>query len=148
MDIKCKTNPYYFVTPSPKETISSRGAHVRTKAIENSAVRISAGLCEDIIVKSPVASKSATGLLALGNKIKNKFSTYIKNYKKNIMHTYDHKIVFALVEKQLFGKYSIDSLTHDLDKLILYILGFPKSFVSKFHRNNSVHHTESGKQNN
>ena len=36
-------------------------------------------------------------------------------------------------------------MTHDLDKLILYTLGFPKSFVSKFHRQISVHHTESGK---
>lgn len=156
MDIKCKTNPYYFITPSPKETISSRGAQIRTRAIENTAVRIgaemqsriNAGLCEDIMVRGPVASKNATGLLAIGKTIKDSVTTYFKNYKKNIVHTYDHKIVFALVEKKLFGKYSIDSLTHDLDKLVLYTLGFPKSFVSKFHRNNSVHHTESGKENN
>ena len=54
--------------------------------------------------------------------------------------------VFALIEKELYGKRSIDSYTHDADKMILYLLGFPKSFVSKFHREHSVHHVESGKK--
>ena len=51
-----------------------------------------------------------------------------------------------MIEKELFGKNSIDSLTHDADKLIFYTLGFPKSFVTKWHRAHSVHHTESGKK--
>lgn len=107
---------------------------------------INAGLCEDILVRRPVATKSATGLLGLAKKCKDAVGNYVKNYKKNIEHTYDHKIVFALVEKELFGKNSIDSITHDLDKLVLYTLGFPKSFVSKFHRKISVHHATSGKE--
>ena len=99
-------------------------------------------------MRRPVANKSATGLLGLATNFKNSVLKYTKNYKKNIEHTFDHKIIFALIERKLFGQNSIDSITHDLDKLILYMLGFPKSFVSKFHRNISVHHTESGKKNN
>ena len=51
-----------------------------------------------------------------------------------------------MIEKELFGHNSIDALTHDADKMIMYLLGFPKSFVSKWHRKHSVHHTESGMQ--
>ena len=152
MDIKCKTNPYYFITPSPKETPSFSGAQsasrVFVRASECVKTNRLAGLCEDKFVRRPVANKSATGLLGYVAKFHSKVKDYLKNYKKNIIHTYDHKVIFALIEKELFGKNSIDSITHDLDKLILYTLGFPKSFVSKFHRQISVHHTESGKKNN
>ena len=107
-----------------------------------------AELCEDKFVRRPVASKSATGLLGFVVKCKDSVKNYVKNYKKNIEHTYDHKMVFALIEKELYGKNSLDSITHDLDKLILYTLGFPKSIVSRLHRNISVHHVESGRKNN
>ena len=152
MDIKCKTNPYYFITPSPKETQSFLGAQSASRVVVRASECINAdklaGLCEDIYVRRPVANENATGLLGLIVKCKNAVMDYATKYKKNILHTYDHKIVFALIEKELFGKNSIDSITHDLDKLILYTLGFPKSFVSKFHRQISVHHIESGKKNN
>lgn len=117
--------------------------------------RINVGLSADKFVRRPIATKSAIGLQGLEAKssikekyrnILNKITTYVKNYFKNIKHTYDHKLVFSMVEKELFGKNSIDSLTHDADKLILYILGFPKSFVSKYHRKHSEHHVESGKK--
>lgn len=71
---------------------------------------------------------------------------YFSDYGKNIKHTYEHKIYFSIIEKELYGKRSIDSVTHDLDKMVLYILGFPKSVVSKFHKKHSVHHCESGKK--
>lgn len=153
MDIKCKNNPYYFITPSPKETISFRGAQTASRALERVGVQINvglkneinAGLCEDILVRRPVANKNATGLLSFAKNCKISLDKYIANYRKNLIHTIDHKIIFALIEKEIFGSNSIDSLTHDLDKLILYSLGFPKSFVSNFHRKISVHHTESGK---
>ena len=156
MDIKCKTNPYYFVTPSNQATTHFQGARNASRVVERVSLNvmsgvksgINAGLCEDIIVRRPVASKSATGLLGFASKCKDSIAKYIENYKKNIKHTYDHKIVFALIEKELFGKNSIDSITHDLDKLVLYTLGFPKSVVSNLHRKISVHHTESGKKNN
>jgi hypothetical protein len=82
------------------------------------------------------------------DKCKKSVINYVKNYRKNIKHTFDHKIVFALIERKLFGRNSIDSITHDLDKLVLYLMGFPKPLVTQIHRNISVHHTESGKKNN
>ena len=103
----------------------------------------------DKFVRRPVATKSATGLRGLGRKASKMLvplRRYMEQYRYNIRHTYDHKIYFSIVEKELFGKNSIDSITHDLDKLILYSLGFPKSFVSKFHRKHSEHHCESGKK--
>ncbi len=155
MDIKCKTNPYYFLTPSMNKTIHFQGVQTSSgilKRVELCANQkksvVNAGLCEDKFVKRPIASKNAIGLFGYINKCKNSVSNYIKNYKKNLKHTLDHKIVFAIIERELFGKNSIDSLTHDLDKLLLYILGVPKKQVSKFHRSISEHHIESGKKNN
>ena len=152
MDIKCNTNPYYFITPPKDEALDFRGGRYTSRVAEQAGLRvckgISAGLSADKFVRRPVATKSATGLQGLkGFAIKalSKTLTYLKAYQRNIQHTFDHKIVFAMVEKELFGKISMDSITHDADKLILYILGFPKSFVSKFHRLHSEHHVESGK---
>ena len=51
-----------------------------------------------------------------------------------------------MIEKELYGRNSIDAITHDADKMIMYLLGFPKSFVSDFHRKHSMHHPESGKK--
>ena len=133
MEIKCNFNLYYG-NYYDKPRITDGKAFYGRVPLE----RVGA----DILVRKPVAKKSATGFLGLLNKIKN----YAKNYVNNIKHTYEHKIIFAIVEKELFGKNSIDSLTHDLDKMIMYILGFPKSFVSKLHRKHSVHHPESGKK--
>ena len=144
MEIKCKTNPYYNVNyqrPHQQEFTSSREC-VR---VQNASV----GTEADIFITRPDANKSASGLLSSDNvftRCKNAVVKYFKDYKKNIQHTYDHKVVFALIEKELYGKNSIDSLTHDADKLIMYLLGFPKSVVSKVHRKISVHHPESGKQ--
>lgn len=139
MEIKCNTNPY-LLNYQPHCGEVFRG---RTKTFEK-VVCESAAKCvkTDKFEKRPVAEKSATGLLSFVGKLKN----YGKSYIENVKHTYEHKIIFALVEKEVFGKNSIDSITHDLDKLILYILGLPKSFVSKFHRLHSEHHAESGKK--
>ena len=144
MEIKCKTNPYYNVNyqrPHQQEFTSSREC-VRVQSA-------SVGTKADIFITRPDANKSASGLLSSDNiftRCKNAVVKYCKDYKKNIQHTYDHKVVFALIEKELYGRNSIDSLTHDADKLIMYLLGFPKSVVSKVHRRISVHHPESGKQ--
>lgn len=139
MEIKCNFNPYYgnsYNKPRVLEVPESVAFNGRvTQQVK------SVGLCADKFVKRPVAEKSANGLFGLMKS----FNNYRKNYVTNIKHTYEHKVVFALVEKELFGNNSIDSVTHDLDKLVLYTLGFPKSFVSEFHRKHSVHHTESGK---
>ena len=133
MELKCNINPYYnnYAHPQKQKSKNFRGYALTNKTRES----------VDIFMGRPVAEKSATGLRGFANKVKQ----YTQNYVKNIKHTYEHKIVFAMIEKELFGKNSIDSLTHDTDKLILYTLGFPRSFVSRWHRAHSVHHTESGK---
>ncbi|MBR3889980.1 hypothetical protein IKJ53_05640 [bacterium] len=123
-------------------------ARTCAKLCEGAKCEVKVGLCEDKFVRRPVASESATGLLGFASRIKSSTKKYFQNYKQNIKHTFDHKVTFALVEKELFGHNSIDSVTHDLDKLVLYTLGAPRSFVSKVHRKISVHHTESGKTNN
>ena len=143
MEIKCKANPYYirdYRRPHQQE-FTSRHECVR---VQNASV----GTKADIFVTRPDAVKSASGLLSsesIFTRFKNAVVKYCRDYKKNIIHTYDHKVVFALIEKELYGRNSIDSITHDADKLIMYMLGFPKSVVSKVHRKISVHHPESGK---
>ena len=135
MELKCNTNPYYlsnYAQPPIQKGNNFRGTAYVSRACESA----------DMFIRRPVAEKSATGLRGFMNKVKQ----HAQNYVKNIEHTYEHKIVFAMIEKELFGKNSIDSLTHDADKLIFYTLGFPKSFVTKWHRAHSVHHTESGKK--
>ena len=97
------------------------------------------GQMRQIIKAKPVVRQNTTGFLSPVVK-------YLKSYAENIRETYEHKIIFAIIEKELYGSNSVDSLTHDLDKLVLYVLGFPKKFVSKFHRAHSEHHVESGKQ--
>ena len=104
------------------------------------------GLCVDRLEKRPIATKNASGLFSFVTKAKDAVVNYAKSYCKNIKHTTEHKNIYSLVEKELYGKNTIDSVTHDLDKLVLYTLGFPKSFVSKFHREHSTHHPESGKK--
>ena len=159
MDIKCKTNPYYnfYQTPTKNESPSFHGAPNYAVVAERAGVKLKTamngancgvknGVNADKFVRRPVATKSATGLLGLVKRCKDSVVNYAKNYVKNIQHTYDHKVVFAIVEKEVFGKNSIDSITHDLDKLVLYMLGCPKSLVSKIHRNISEHHATSGKK--
>ena len=65
-------------------------------------------------MKRPAGAKCAAGLLSINPANKTKQSllkkavdgikNYAKNYVKNIKHTYDHKIVFALIEKELYGQ--------------------------------------------
>ena len=151
MDIKCNTNPYYLITPLQFEATHFRRkskAGISCERLCNNACRpVSfSGMSANNINKGPVAIKSANGLFGFVKKIKNNVNKRVKMYFYNIKHTYDHKVIFALVEKRLLGKNSIDSVTHDLDKLVLYSLGFSHSFVSNFHRRISEHHTESGKK--
>ncbi len=144
MEIKCKTYPNYLTQhrrPYQQEFTS------RHECVTPSA-RV--GKNTDIFVTRPNAEKRAFGLSSIRNlfvRCKDSVVDYCKNYKKNVVHTYDHKVVFALIERELYGKISIDSFTHDADKLLLYLLGFPKAFVSKVHRKISVHHPETSGKN-
>ncbi len=141
MDIKCKDYPI-SLTYLPNVRLRKIPAPVRVCvptvcAQENKSV-----------IKRPVAAKKVIGLSAIRKgffKVYSPVKGAVKTYKKNLKHTYEHKIFFSIIEKQLYGKNTIDSVTHDLDKMFLYTLGFPRSFVSKFHRKYSTHHVESGK---
>ena len=136
MEIKCITNPYYHkskpITGSMHKT-------------ENVSVPIVWEETKDIFVRRPDANKSASGLQGFKEKFIKPVAKFVKEYKENIKHTYDHKVVYALVERELFGRNTINSVTHDADKMIMYMLGFPKKLVGKIHRGHSEHHIESGK---
>lgn len=138
MDIKCNIYPYcsrdIYSSPQCADPIRFEGQRSCSRVVKSLKARISA----DTFEKRPVATEDATGLFS-------SVKQYVYSYKKNVVHTYEHKLVYALIEKELFGKISMNSVTHDADKMILYLLGFPRSFVSKFHREHSQHHTESGK---
>lgn len=140
MEIKCNIYPHYKNnTYSPyqfADSIHFKGRNPLPGAVKRVKAGVLAEISTDMFEKRPDAN--ATGLLR-------SVKQYVHDYKKNVIHTYEHKIVYALIEKELFGKNSMNSVTHDLDKMILYLLGFPRSFVSKFHRKHSQHHLESGK---
>lgn len=51
-----------------------------------------------------------------------------------------HKRAFWKMEKQLLGKHTIRGITHDLDKLIMFLLPLPTSFVRRFHKQIAKHH--------
>lgn len=141
MEVRCNLNNFYTKSKQPQMYGVFRSSVPK--------LNTGANKIKDVFVKRPDATKSASGLSGLKNKLVNgilSIINYGKSYKKNIQHTYDHKIIFALIEKELYGHHTIDSYTHDADKMFLYLLGFPKSFVSKFHREHSAHHVESGKK--
>ena len=97
-----------------------------------------------VITLKPVRENNLAGFF-VNNHLVSAVKTFLAQRNANIERTYVHKLIFAIIEKQLRGKNTINSLTHDLDKLLLYTLGFSHSFVSKFHRKYSTHHTESKK---
>lgn len=140
MEIKCNIYSHYKNnTYSPYQSVDSihfKGRQSLRNSVKRVKVCALAGINNDVFEKRPVAN--AAGLLHM-------VKQYVSDYKENVIHTYEHKIVYTLIEKELFGKNSINSVTHDLDKMILYLFGFPRSFVSKFHRKHSHHHLESGK---
>lgn len=63
-----------------------------------------------------------------------------KQFKKNFMYTWKHKIAVLQLEKKLLGRITLRGILHDTDKLFLYLL-FSKERVSKIHRSYSRHHT-------
>ena len=130
-----------------KGHLTYKGLHIKYLHQPINEVSISKVMNNDVYIK-PVANKSVTGFLSLIDNTYKHIKNYVKNYKANITHTYQHKLVFAKVEKELFGQNSLDSLTHDLDKLILYILGFPHDFVSGLHKKISEHHIENHRNKN
>lgn len=142
--VKCNLNTHSRrITPQPQQR---RAINPRASVQEN--VCVAGMLDKDVYEIKSVANQSATDFLGFRRffgKLTSSVSDYKKAYVKNLKHTYDHKIIYALIEKELTGHVGIDSLTHDADKFVMYLCGMPKSFVSKFHRQHSSHHPESGK---
>ena len=77
----------------------------------------------------------------LWQSVKNHFA----NYGRRINYTWQHKKAFLHVEKELCGKNTWRGYCHDLDKLIMYILFFPKKLAHDIHVATSPHHIRNGK---
>ena len=111
MDIKCKFNPNYFYNyPDAQRRAEIQFCRAYRPAPDIMQKSV------DKFVKRPADAKCAAGLLSIKPKtqtILTRIKNYSKNYVKNVKHTYEHKVVFALVERELFGKNTIDSITHD-----------------------------------
>jgi hypothetical protein len=71
--------------------------------------------------------------------------SYFTGYLERIKYTSKHKIAFLKMEKQLLGKNTLGSYLHDLDKLIMYIVGFPKKLAHNIHVATAPHHVRNGK---
>ena len=70
---------------------------------------------------------------------------YFINYPKRINYTWQHKKAYLKVEKELTGKNTIRGYLHDLDKLILYIIGVPQKTAHKIHALTAPHHIKNDK---
>ena len=156
MDIKCNFNPSYLQNFSENRHRVGNYTGVVFKGVCQIPHDVFEGGL-DVFEKKPAKTECVAEVLDINStqkmqkqfplkKVFSGIKNYAKNYVKNIKHTYEHKLVFALIEKELYGKNSIDAITHDADKMVMYLLGFPKSFVSDFHRKHSQHHPESGKE--
>ena len=68
----------------------------------------------------------------------------LKKRFRHIVYTLKHKIAFLKVEKKLRGKNTWRGVSHDLDKVFLYMLFWiDLEEVQKIHRKNNRHHIES-----
>lgn len=70
---------------------------------------------------------------------------YFTGYPKRINYTWQHKKAYLKVEKELTGKNTIRGYLHDLDKLIMYIIGVPKKTAHKIHAATAPHHIKNDK---
>lgn len=153
MDVKLTKQPYHILAPLHKPATQLRGEQDRSGSTkdtferkkENTTAINFEGVNKNKVNIRPIANKTAIGLNDYILRFRNAINEYAQNYIKNIEHTCDHKIVFSIIEKKVLGRNSINSVTHDLDKLILYMLGFSRGFVTKVHRQFSEHHIENNK---
>ena len=74
-----------------------------------------------------------------------KMQTYFSNHFKYIKYTSKHKVAFLKIEKQLLGKNTLGGYLHDLDKLLMYIIGVPKELAHNIHVATAPHHERNGK---
>lgn len=51
-----------------------------------------------------------------------------------------HKIAFFKWEKKITGRHTIRGITHDLGKLIMFLLPFKIQYVRDYHKKHAKHH--------
>ena len=71
--------------------------------------------------------------------------SYFTGYLKRIKYTSKHKLAFLKVEKELRGKNTLGGYFHDVDKLLMYIIGIPKKLAHKIHVATAPHHERNGR---
>ena len=64
-----------------------------------------------------------------------KIRNYWNQYTYNIKRTHRHKVAYAVDEYKQFGYNTVDCITHDTDKMVMYLLGVPHDIVVKIHIN-------------
>jgi len=51
-----------------------------------------------------------------------------------------HKKSFYKIEGEVFGRHTWRGITHDLDKLIMYLLPLRTNFIREYHKEHAKHH--------
>ncbi|MCQ2740228.1 MAG: dephospho-CoA kinase [bacterium] len=78
------------------------------------------------------------------DKFKLSLKEYFIGYPIRIRYTAKHKKAFLNVEKELTGKNTLGGYCHDLEKLIMYIIGVPKNVAHNIHVAAAPHHVRNG----
>lgn len=78
-------------------------------------------------------------------RFKENLKNYFLDYPKRIRYTWVHKKAYLKLEKELTGKNTLRGYLHDLDKLIMYIIGVPKEIAHNIHVSTAPHHKRNGK---
>jgi hypothetical protein len=64
----------------------------------------------------------------------------VKERIRRIKSLVRHKVAFFKWEKQILGKHTLRGLTHDLDKLLMYLTPLPIQYVRDKHKAIARHH--------
>lgn len=64
----------------------------------------------------------------------------MKERVKRIKSLIEHRKAFRITERRVLGKNTTRAITHDLDKLVLYLFLFPIPWVRKRHKLKARHH--------
>lgn len=67
------------------------------------------------------------------------------NYFGRINYTFQHRKAYRKVEKELTGRNSLKGYFHDLNKVVMYVLGLPTKKAHNIHQKLSPHHVKNGK---
>ena len=94
---------------------------------------------ENLLAKLKLNSAWNSGRMDL---FKEHLKSYILGYPKRIRYTWVHKKAYLKVEKELTGKNTLRGYLHDLDKLIMYIIGVPKETAHNIHVATAPHHIQ------